>query len=121
MDELSEFEKGVILGVLVGEGHFGGDGKQPQITLKLHVRHEPLLRWIHDRIRWSKLYGPYHYDGRHFMQLMFRGESLRRVLAPMLAALPWSQIDEHSYERFRTMCERYHLTGDEIVSPGSSS
>ncbi len=122
MDDLSELERGIILGVLMGEGHFGGDGKQAQVTLKLHVRHEPLMRWMHDRIRWSKLYGPYHYDGRHFMQLMFRGESLRRVLVPMLSALPWSEIDEHSYGRFRAMCERYGLLGEEeVVSPGSSS
>lgn len=121
VDELSELERGIILGVLMGEGHFGGDGRQPQVTLKLHVRHEPLMRWMHDRIRWSKLYGPYHYDGRHFLQLMFRGESLRRVLVPMLAALPWREIDEHSYGRFRAMCERYGLLDEDVVSPGSSS
>ncbi len=120
MDELTDFEKGVILGVLVGEGHFGGDGRQPHVTLKLHVRHEPLLRWIHDRVRWSKLYGPYHYGDRHFLQLMFRGESLRRVLVPMLAALPWREIDEHSYARFQNMCTRYGISLVPVVSPGSS-
>ena len=118
MDELSPFEQGVILGVLMGEGHFGGDGRQPQVTLKMHVRHEPLLRWIHDRVRWSGLYGPYHHGGRHYMQLMFRGESLRRVLVPLLMQTPWPAIDPHSYERFRAMCERYGLLREAAVSPG---
>ncbi len=41
--ELSEFERGVVVGLLIGEGPFGGDGKQPQMTLRMHVRHEAPL------------------------------------------------------------------------------
>jgi hypothetical protein len=118
--ELSDFEKGLILGLLIGEGHFGGDGKQAQITLKMHVRHELLLHWVNDRIRWSRLYGPYHHDGRDYLQLMIRGAALRLELGPMLASLPWAEIDDHSYGRFVTMLARYGLT-EEIVSPGSSA
>ena len=44
--ELDPFERGVLIGVLIGEGSFGGDGKQPQITLRMHVRHEALFRWL---------------------------------------------------------------------------
>lgn len=116
---LSEFEKGIILGLLIGEGHFGGDGKQPQITLRMHVRHERLLVWLHERIRWSRLYGPYHHGGRHYLQLMIRGEALRSELAPVLDELPWEQIDDHSYGRFTAMLEQYGLR-DDVVSPGSS-
>jgi hypothetical protein len=115
---LSEFEKGLILGVLIGEGHFGGDGKQPQITLKMNVRHERLLRWLNDRIRWSRLYGPYHHDNRHYLQLMIRGPALRQELVPLLRALPWAEIDDHSYARFFGMLVRYGLL-DNLVSPGS--
>lgn len=117
-DALTEFEKGLILGLLIGDGHFGGDGKQPQITLKMHVRHERLLMWINDRIRWSRLYGPYHHDGRHYLQLMIRGPALRSELAPMLAELPWAEIDDYSHGRFMAMLERYGLLAD-AVSPGS--
>jgi len=116
---LSDFEKGVILGLLIGEGHFGGDGKQPQITLRMHVRHERLVLWLHDRIRWSRLYGPYHHGGRHYFQLMIRGEALRAELAPMLAELPWESIDDHSHDRFKDMLGRYAVI--ETVSPGSST
>lgn len=119
-ERLSEFERGLILGVLIGEGHFGGDGKQPQITLKMHVRHERLLRWLNDRIRWSRLYGPYHHDNRHFLQLMIRGPALRQALAPMLYGLPWAEIDDYSYARFLDMLKRYGLLED-VVSPGGST
>lgn len=34
----SELEHGILVGLLIGEGHFGGDRRQPQITLRLHVR-----------------------------------------------------------------------------------
>ena len=30
-------------------GLFGGDGKQPQITLRMHVRHEALFHWLVER------------------------------------------------------------------------
>lgn len=117
---LTEFEKGLILGLLIGDGHFGGDGKQPQITLKMHVRHERLLMWINDRIRWSRLYGPYHHDGRHYLQLMIRGPALRSELAPTLYELPWAEIDDYSYGRFMQMLERYNAL-EEVVSRSSSS
>jgi hypothetical protein len=119
-DHLSDFEKGLILGLLIGEGHFGGDGKQPQITLKMHVRHERLLRWVNNRVRWSHLYGPYHHANRHYMQLMMRGPSLRWAIGPALYALPWEQIDDHSYGRFISMLEKYKLL-EEVVSRSSLS
>ena len=100
-------EVGVLLGVLIGSGHFGGDGLQPQITLKMHVRHKPLLDWLLDRCPGGRLYGPYEYTGRQFYQLMVRGAALRNRLVPLLDELPWQTIDPHSYERYRAMKERY--------------
>ena len=101
------FEVGFLLGVLVGEGHFGGDGRQPQVTLKLHLRHEPLLRYLMTICPGGRLYGPYHHGDRHYFQLMFRGKVLRDHLIPLLDQLPWRQIDPHSYERFDVMKQRY--------------
>ena len=46
---IDAFEAGAILGLLIGEGHFGGDRKQAHVTIKMHVRHEPLLRWVNAR------------------------------------------------------------------------
>jgi hypothetical protein len=116
----SEFEKGLILGLLIAQGHLGGDGKQPQITLKMHVRHERLLLWLRDRLPGSRLYGPYHHAGRHYFQLMIRGPRLRAEVIPLLQTLPWEELDEHSYDRMNAMVERYGLRPDS-VSPGSST
>jgi hypothetical protein len=117
---LSDFEKGLILGVLIGEGHFGGDGKQPQITLKMHVRHQRLVRWISHRLPHSRIYGPYHHGGRHYFQLMFRGSALRVELAPTLYGLPWAQIDDYSYDRFVRMLQTYGIL-DEVASQAGLS
>ena len=54
---LSERDQGVIVGLLVCQGSFGGDGRQPHVTLKMHIRHESLLRWLEDRVPGSRLYG----------------------------------------------------------------
>jgi hypothetical protein len=81
----SEFEAGVLFGLLVGEGHFGGDGRQPQVTLRMHSRHERLFRWLEAAFPEGRLYGPYHHGGRDYFQWMARGEFLRERLVPFLA------------------------------------
>jgi hypothetical protein len=98
---------GFLLGILVSDGHFGGDGRQPQITLKMHVRHELLLRHISSLCPGSQLYGPYHHADRHYFQLMIRGKSLRDNLIPALDALPWEMIDPPSFARYVDMKSRY--------------
>ena len=104
---ISDFEKGLILGLLIGEGHFGGDGKQAHITLRMHARHETLLRWIFDRVPGSKIYGPYHHGGRHYFQWMCRGESLKKNLIPLLLSTPHQSLDPHSFARFMDMLTQY--------------
>jgi hypothetical protein len=106
---ISPFAVGVILGLLIGEGHFGGDGKQPHVTLRMHVRHEPLLRWFHENIPGGKLYGPYNHGGRQYYQWMARGDVLRTTLVPLLDSLPLAQLDPHSYDRYFKMKEKYKL------------
>ncbi len=106
---ISPFSAGFFLGLLVGEGHFGGDGKQPQVTLRMHIRHEPLLRWVQENVPGGKLYGPYNHGGRQYYQWMARGEMLKNVLVPLLDSLPFAQLDPHSYERYQRMKERYGL------------
>jgi hypothetical protein len=51
---------------------------------------------------------------------MIRGPALRSELIPLLRALPWEQIDDHSYGRLQAMVERYGLAPDS-VSRGSST
>ncbi len=104
---LSDFDRGVIVGLLVGEGSFGGDGKQPQVTLRMHTRHEALFHWLVARMPDSRLYGPYHHGGRSYYQWMARGQTLVRDLLPLLENTLTPEIDGHAAERFRLMCERY--------------
>ena len=107
MAGLSEFDRGLVVGLLVGEGSFGGDGKQPQVTLRMHVRHEAVFRWLVDRFPESRLYGPYHHGGRSYYQWMARGKVLVRDVLPLLEQHVDDELDGHAAERLRQMLERY--------------
>ena len=104
---LSDFDRGVLVGVLVGEGSFGGDGRQPQITLRMHVRHESLFRWLMDRFPETRLYGPYTHGGRSYFQWMARGRALVHDVLPALEDWLVADLDLHAAGRLRAMCERY--------------
>ena len=73
---LTDRDEGLVVGLLIGQGHFGGDGRQPHVTLKMHIRHEALLRWLEIGIPGSRLYGPYDHGGRRYFQWMARGPAL---------------------------------------------
>lgn len=107
---MNEFEKGFFLGLLVGEGHFGGDGKQPQITLRMHVRHERLFRWLVERVPGSRLYGPYNHGNREYFQWMARGECLKNELVPMLNSVDLGGLDGYARERYEAMKRQYGLS-----------
>ncbi len=107
MAELSDFDRGVLVGLLIGEGSFGGDGKQPQVTLRMHVRHEAMFRWLVDRFPATRLYGPYHHGGRSYYQWMARGSALVRDILPVLEQAPVELIDAHAASRLKAMLERY--------------
>jgi hypothetical protein len=104
---LSSFERGLLVGVLIGEGSFGGDGKQPQITLRMHTRHEALFRWLDAAFPRCKLYGPYHHGGRSYYQWMARGEALVEDVLPILETSLTSDLDGHAAERYAAMCATY--------------
>lgn len=116
-DEPSELELGILLGLLIGEGHFGGDGRQPQVTLRMHTDHEPLFRWLMARFPGGRLYGPYHHGGRSYFQWMARGEFLRRTLVRWLDARLTPELDRRSFERYLEMKRRYGL--EEGLRPDS--
>ena len=108
---LDSFELGLLVGLLVGEGHFGGDGRQPQITLRMHTRHEALFRWLEHRIPGGKLYGPYHHGGRSYYQWMVRGAYLRDALVPLLDPFLVPALDAPAAERYAEMKTRYRIGG----------
>jgi hypothetical protein len=104
--ELSDFDHGLFVGLMVGEGSFGGDGRQPQVTLRMHTRHEALFRWLMDRFPTTRLYGPYHHGGRSYYQWMARGRALVHDVLPLLEDAV-DEVDEHATARLRDMCDRY--------------
>ena len=112
--EFTDLEVGTLIGVLIGEGHFGGDGRQPQVTLRMHTDHETLFRWLVRTFPGGKLYGPYDHDGRRYFQWMVRGQYLREVLVPLLDRHLRPELDAKSHARYQAMKQRYRLG-----SPGS--
>jgi hypothetical protein len=107
MSTLSEFDEGLFVGILIGEGSFGGDGRQPQVTLRMHIRHEALFAWLMERFPATKLYGPYHHGGRSYYQWMARGRALVTDVLPLLQARITPAVDAHAATRLADMCEKY--------------
>lgn len=107
MAQLTQFETGVVVGILIGEGSFGGDGKQPQVTLRMHVRHEALFRWLLERFPRSRLYGPYGHGGRSYFQWMARGVALVEDVLPVLDRHISADLDAYATARLAEMRDRY--------------
>jgi len=118
---LTDLERGIVAGILVGEGHFGGDGRQPQVTLRLHVRHERLMRWLAARFPRTRLYGPYHHGGRSYFQWMARGEALVWDVLPVLEQVITPELDEHAAARLADMTGRYADVIARIRARGAAS
>jgi hypothetical protein len=104
---LTDIERGLVAGLLIGEGHFGGDGRYPHITLRMHTRHETLFRWLQDLFPRSRLYGPYHHGGRHYFQWMARGPALAEDVLPAVEAVLTDEIDAHVFARVQAMRAQY--------------
>lgn len=107
--KLSDFEAGFLVGLLVGEGHFGGDGRQPQVTLRMHTDHAAVFSWLVEHVPGGRLYGPYEHAGRRYYQWMARGPFLRDELVPVLDRHLRAEHSQRVYERFRQMKERFGL------------
>ncbi|MCB1033991.1 MAG: hypothetical protein KDD47_09180, partial [Acidobacteria bacterium] len=88
---------------------FGGDGKQPQITLRMHTDHEQVFRWLMERFPESRLYGPYHHGGRSYFQWMARGSFLHSTLLPLLEEHLTPELDQKAWQRYEEMKSRYGL------------
>jgi len=105
--ELDRFERGVLVGILIGEGSFGGDGKQPQITLRMHTRHRELFEWLAGRFPRTRVYGPYGHGGRSYLQWMARGEALVDDVLPVLEGDLDVNLDAYAAGRLRQMTVDY--------------
>jgi hypothetical protein len=109
---LTDVERGIVCGLLLSQGSFGGDGRQPQITLRMHVRHEVLLQWLLERFPRTRLYGPYHHGDRSYYQWMARGRPLVEDVLPVLHDVVTPLLDVPASERLAEMERKY---GDYIA------
>ena len=116
-----DFDVGFLVGILVGEGHFGGDGRQPHVTLRMHTDHKALFEWIMERFPGGKLYGPYHHGGRHYYQWMARGAFLREKLVPLLDRYLNEHLDAKAALRFQAMKARYFTDSDTVADSASAA
>lgn len=105
--QLTDADRGLLAGLLIGQGHFGGDGKQPHITLRMHVRHEAMFRWLEARFPRTRLYGPYHHGGRSYYQWMARGDALAEDVLPLVESVLTDEVDAHAAARIQDMRHRY--------------
>jgi hypothetical protein len=122
LDLVPPFDAGFLVGLLVGEGHFGGDGRQPHVTLRMHVDHEAVFRWLTTRFPGGRLYGPYDHGGRRYFQWMARGAYLREILVPLLDRHLTAELDGKAHARFVEMKRRYRLEPGALdsVAPAGS-
>lgn len=111
---------GFLIGLLAGEGHFGGDGRQPHVTLRMHTRHEATFRWLERSFPGGRLYGPYTHGGRSYFQWMARGAYLREHLAPLIHRHR-HLLDDYVAARFDTMCRRYTIDPGAVTSASSGT
>jgi len=118
-DALSDLDRGLVCGLLLSQGSFGGDGRQPQITLRMHVRHETLLRWLVARFPRSRLYGPYHHGDRSYFQWMARGRVLVEDVLPVLESVITSDLDEPAAERLAELRANYREAIARIAARGA--
>src|SRR3954462_3495997 len=105
--QLKGFERGLCVGLLRGEGGFGGDGRQPQVTVRMHTRHEALFRWLESRFPRCRLYGPYHHGGRSHSRGGARGGASVPDARPLLEAELHAGLDGHAAARLEAMLHDY--------------
>jgi len=95
----------VLVGLLIGEGSFGGDGHKPGVQLKMAVRHEQFIRFVHSICPGSKLYGPYDHGGREYFLLHIRGQALAELLTDVADDI--AALDSHAGARLARMRRLY--------------
>jgi hypothetical protein len=104
---LTDLDRGIVCGLLLSQGSFGGDGRQPQITLRMHIRHEVLLEWLMERFPRTRLYGPYHHGDRSYYQWMARGRALVEDVLPVLESVVTPALDVPASDRLADLERNY--------------
>ncbi len=84
---LSDFEIGYIIGLIVAEGSFTGDKKQPSLQLRTQQTDPEPIRHVW-RIIGGNLFGPYTHGDRTYSFVILRGEDLKDSLGLFYNHMP---------------------------------
>ena len=97
------FDLGYAMGLIVGEGSFTGDTKQPSLEIRMHRRDLEPLECV-QRLLGGRIFGPYTHGGRNLYVYMLRGQQLKDALPILQEHLPrsWKRI------QFETWRSRYN-------------
>lgn len=85
--EIADFDLGYIMGIIVSEGSFTGDWRNPCLQIKLHQRDIAVLEFLQSALG-GKIYGPYHHGDRHYSMWMLRGDDLDQAVDLFIRHLP---------------------------------
>ena len=108
-DPTDRFNRGLLIGLLIGRASFGGDGKQPQVVIKMDAGRKRLLSWLVSQVPGSRVFGPYEHRGKKYIQWMVRGKALRGILIPAIKEADIGKYDLRMYRRFRKMIRENFL------------
>lgn len=119
---MTEYEKGFIVGLIVGEGCFGGDKQNPGVFIRLHADDPEPLNFVKERLG-GKIYGIYERQGRRFWDYILRGMELRAQINFFFNYLPesrkrrqflvwakkwnlefWDENEPYEVERYTKIC-----------------
>jgi hypothetical protein len=95
-------------GFLVGEGHFGGAGRQPHVTLRIHERHEAIFDWLQPPFRAAGSTGRITTAGVTTSS-GWHGPSCAANWCLCSTGFPSPDLDRYSFDRYQLMKQRYPL------------
>lgn len=112
---MDAFDLGYVMGLVVGEGSFTGDRRQPVLQVKLHARDPFPLRRLSELLG-GRVYGPYDREGRNYFLFLLRGADLRAAVPLFERYLP----ESWKREQFELWLHRFPALAaapDDIGSP----
>jgi hypothetical protein len=97
---VDQFGLGYAMGLIVGEGSFTGDRRQPSLEVKLHRRDLEPLEHL-QRMLGGRIFGPYARGARNLYAYMLRGRELREALPVLQEFLPqsWKRVQFDEWQR----------------------
>ena len=108
------------MGLVVSEGSFTADRKQPYLQVKLRARDPFPLRHLADQLG-GRVYGPYRHQTRHYYTWLLRGAALKAAIPIFSTHLPASWKREQFERWLEQHAGFFALSRDAAVPPSPIS